>query len=45
MPTGTKPMIALKRVDLPDPLTPTSAVIEPSGRSKVASLSAVSPLR
>ena len=39
-----KPMMALKSVDLPLPLTPTSAVMLPSGVQKPASLSAVWPL-
>jgi hypothetical protein len=38
-------MIALKSVDLPAPLTPTSAVTVPRGTSKLASHSAVMPLR
>ena len=38
-------MIALKSVDLPAPLTPTSAVMVPVGTSKLASCSAVWPLR
>ncbi len=38
-------MIALNSVDLPEPLTPTSAVIVPVGISKLASRSAVWPLR
>ena len=38
-------MIALNRVDLPLPLTPTSAVIVPVGIWKVASRKAVWPLR
>ena len=38
-------MIALNRVDLPDPFTPTSAVIEPAGSAMEASQSAVWPLR
>ena len=40
---GTNPMIALNSVDLPAPLTPTSAVIVPRGISKLASYSAVCP--
>ena len=39
--SGTKPMMALNRVDLPEPLTPTSAVIVPRGMEKLASRSAV----
>ncbi|MNL51143.1 hypothetical protein D3C87_1742180 [compost metagenome] len=42
---GTKPMMALKMVDLPAPLTPTRAVIEPRGAVKLACLRAVVPLR
>jgi hypothetical protein len=42
---GRKPMIALNSVDLPAPFTPTSAVIVPVGMAKLASRSAVSPLR
>jgi hypothetical protein len=38
-------MIALNSVDLPLPLMPTSAVIEPRGMEKLASRSAVWPLR
>ncbi len=38
-------MIALNSVDLPEPLTPTSAVTVPRGISKVAWRSAVWPLR
>ena len=38
-------MIALNRVDLPLPFTPTSAVIVPRSISKVASRKAVRPLR
>jgi len=38
-------MIALNSVDLPLPLTPTSAVIVPVGISKLASRSARRPLR
>ena len=38
-------MIALKSVDLPAPFTPTSAVIVPRGMAKLASVSAVTPLR
>ena len=43
--SGTKPMMALNRVDLPLPLTPTRAVIEPRGMEKLALRSAVWPLR
>ena len=43
--TGTKPMMALNRVDLPLPFIPTSAVIVPVGTAKLASTSAVWPLR
>ena len=43
--SGTKPMIALNSVDLPEPFTPTSAVIVPRGTAKLASSTAVSPLR
>ena len=38
-------MIALKSVDLPEPLTPTSAVMVPRGTAKLASSTAVTPLR
>jgi len=38
-------MIALKRVDLPAPLTPTSAVMVLQGTAKLAWRSAVWPLR
>ena len=41
----TKPMIALNRVDLPLPLTPTSAADRARPSSKLASRSAVKPLR
>ena len=40
----TKPMIALKSVDLPLPLTPTSAQIVPGSSSNEASRTAVRPL-
>jgi len=40
----TKPMIALKMVDLPLPLTPTSAQIVPGPSAKEASRMAVTPL-
>ena len=40
----TKPMIALKIVDLPLPLTPTSAQIVPGSSSNEASRTAVKPL-
>jgi hypothetical protein len=43
--TGTNPISDLNRVDLPLPLTPTSAVIEPFGTEKVAPSSALLPLR
>lgn len=43
--TRTKPMIALNRVDLPLPLMPTSAQIEPSPSSNDASSIAVWPFR
>ena len=43
--SGTKPMIALNRVDLPEPLTPTSAVMVPRGSEKLMSRMAVMPLR
>ena len=43
--TGTKPMIALNSVDLPEPLTPTSAVIVARGMAKLAASIAVRPLR
>ncbi len=39
----TKPMIALKMVDLPLPLTPTSAQMVPGSSSKLASRTAVKP--
>ena len=42
--SGTKPMTALNSVDLPLPLTPTSAVMLPAGVSKLASRKAVWPL-
>ena len=41
----TKPISALNRVDLPLPLTPTKAQIEPMPSSKEAPSSAVWPLR
>ena len=40
----TNPMIALKMVDFPLPLTPTSAQIVPGSSSKEASCTAVKPL-
>ena len=43
--SGTKPMIDLNNVDLPLPLTPTSAVMVPRGTEKLALRSAVWPLR
>ena len=42
---GTKPMMALNSVDLPEPLTPTSAAMVPRGSSNDASRKAVWPLR
>ena len=39
----TKPMIALKMVDLPLPLTPTSAQMVPGSSAKFASRTAVKP--
>ena len=38
-------MIALKSVDLPAPLTPSSPAMVPRGTAKLASGSAVTPLR
>jgi hypothetical protein len=43
--TGTKPMIALNKVDLPLPFMPTRAVIVPVGIAKLASTRAVCPFR
>ncbi len=40
----TKPMIALKIVDLPLPLTPTSAQMVPGSSSNDASCTAVRPV-
>ena len=40
----TNPMIALKMVDLPLPLTPTSAQIVPGSRLNEAFCTAVKPL-
>ena len=39
-----KPISVLKIVDLPEPLTPTSAQIVPGPRAKDASFTAVTPL-
>ncbi len=38
-------MMALNSVDFPAPFTPTSAVIVPRGMAKLASWSAVRPVR
>jgi hypothetical protein len=39
-----KPISVLKRVDLPEPLTPTSAQIDAGPSTKLASRIAVTPL-
>jgi hypothetical protein len=42
---GMNPMMALKSVDLPEPLTPYESGDRPLGTSKLALRSAVWPLR